>query len=125
MRYLFLITCFLFIGFASSANAEIRAISPGFQTGNDYLAKSNSERASYIMGLTDGVLSSPLYLNKEIPSEALGNADSLKTCVTSKIENLKQLTAIVEKYLDNNPERWAEPMSLLYYNSIKGVCSYK
>ena len=125
MKYLILIACFISIVFASSTNAEIRAISPGFQTGNDYLAKSNSERASYIMGLTDGLLSSPLYLNKEIPSEALGNVDSLKNCVTSKIENLKQLRAIVEKYLENNPERWAEPMSLLYYNSIRGVCSFK
>ncbi|MBL6791504.1 MAG: hypothetical protein ISQ46_05630 [Methylophilaceae bacterium] len=124
MRYFIFIVCFISIGFANTANA-LRAISPGFQTGNDYLEKSNSERSNYIMGITDGVLSSLLYLNKEIPSEALDDVESLKTCLTSRVENLKQLTAIVDKYLQNNPERWAEPMSLLYYNSVKGICSFK
>ena len=121
-----LITCFIFMGIMSTVNADELLILPsGYISGNDYLAKNESEKKFYIAGLTDGLLGSAIFANSADPVVALDNVDRLDECLTSKITNLKQLTAIVDKYLENNPERWASPMYILYRLSVAEVCSFK
>ena len=68
------------------------------------------------------MLSSRLYLNIGTPDEALSDISELKKCLVDKIENNKQLLAIIEKYLKNNPERWSDPMGVLFFVSIEDIC---
>ena len=123
MRYFFLITSFVSIGFLSIANAQPRYLSPGYVSGNDYLELTAVQKSDYYMGLVDGILVSKIFLNNEVSSEVLLRVDKLKDCLTTTIVNTKQLGAIIEKYLADNPERWADGMNILFYNSVQKICS--
>ena len=121
MRYFILITS-IFLMITNYAYSQTRLVHNGYLSGNDYLKKTFTERTNYLSGVADGLLSSRLYLNIGISDEALSNISELKNCLTNKIENSEQLRAIVEKYLTNNPEKWSDPMSVIFFVSIHDIC---
>ena len=45
----------------------------------------------------------------------------LRTCTESK--SLYQLTGVFNKYLDNHPEQWKKPASVLYVDAMKKFCN--
>ncbi len=84
----------------------------GFYTGNDYLQLGENSRRTYVTGIIDG-----FHL-------AFGESPkSLKwitNCTRGK-DNF-QITAIVDKFLSENPQRWHEPMNVLVYDSLVNIC---
>ena len=118
----FLLLTSIFLMLTNYSYSQTRLVYEGYLSGNDYLKLTNIEKSNYLIGVADGLLSSRLYLNIGTSDEALSDISELKKCLMDKIENNKQLRAIVEKYLTNNPERWSEPMGVLFFVSIKNIC---
>ncbi len=118
----FLLLTSIFLMLTNYSYSQTRLVYEGYLSGNDYLKLTNIEKSNYLIGVADGLLSSRLYLNIGTSDEALSDISELKKCLMDKIENNKQLRAIVEKYLTNNPERWSEPMGVLFFVSIKDIC---
>ena len=118
----FLLLTSIFLMLTNYSYSQTRLVYDGYLSGNDYLELTNIEKLSYLIGVADGLLSSRLYLNIGTPDEALSDISELKKCLVDKIESNKQLLAIIEKYLKNNPERWSDPMGVLFFVSIKDIC---
>lgn len=90
----------------------------GFLKGNDYRTHGDSERAEYVMGVLDGLLAAPVF---GAPKK---NLAWLEACTVGMTND--QVTAIVDKYLRENPEQWNEGMNVLVYSAMLGACqSYR
>lgn len=77
-------------------------------TGNSYLQSSTSHQLGYVAGAIDGV---ELYRASDYP---------LDKCIGKK--PLRQLHAMVNKYIDSNPGQWDQPMSKLVMLAILKGC---
>ena len=75
---------------------------------------SESERSGYAMGFINGLLVAPMMTGKE--SDAMW----LHPC-TIKMTNT-QAVAIIEKFLNDNPGRWQQPMNVLSFQAILQSC---
>lgn len=93
----------------------------GYFSGNDYVLKNESAKQNYITGMVDGLLGSNMYLDEgsNATSKKIKNLDS---CVNSKIENNYQMMKVVDKFVEDNPEMWSYPMSILFHEAIEKVC---
>jgi len=103
-----LIVLVLNFGFSIQANA-------GFLTGNKYRQAPEEIKTGYIMGTVDSIgalsgwgdLTTPHILN-------------INTC--TKGMPADQIVAIVDKYLESNPEKWHFDMTSLTLNAIIQAC---
>jgi hypothetical protein len=84
----------------------------GFYTGNDYLKLGENSRRTYVTGIIDG-----FHL-------AFGESPKSLKWITNctKGKDNFQITAIVDKFLSENPQRWPEPMNVLVYDSLVNIC---
>lgn len=90
------------------------SIQKGFLTGEDFLKLSETDKASYSMGIIDGYLSAPIF-------GADGKYLSwISTCVQGKTNT--QLSAILVKYLQDNPGRWENSVQFLMFEALKKSC---
>jgi len=90
------------------------SIQKGFLTGEDFLKLSETDKVSYRMGIIDGYLSAPIFgANAKYVSW-------ISTCVQGKTNT--QLSAILVKYLQNNPGRWEKSVQFLMFEALKKSC---
>ena len=117
MRRKFFILIFLCILLSSStAIAKDRYLTAAFAflSGNQYRGLSKLEQLGYIEGAFDGIMLVPV-------------SDLKKDTQIMRIEShtdgitVGQLHAIVNKYLDEHPENWNMPMSILFYAAISNA----
>lgn len=97
-----------------NANARTVAIRPGFYDGNAYLRLGQAQKVAYISGVLDGIYMAPILDAKNTRIEGLHR------CIDG-MTNI-QICAIVNKFLQENPARWHEPMNNLVYLAIIKAC---
>jgi len=90
------------------------AIKSGFVDGNGYRAFSGFEKRAYAMGLIDGYFLAPLF---GAPKRRL---EWLERCVVGMTD--VQLVAIIDKFLQDHPERWHDGMHALVYSAMFEAC---
>lgn len=86
----------------------------GFLKGNDFRQLSDAEKTAYLMGIWDGYMFAP----------AIGGKSKNDQILNDCIPNLQadQLLAIVNKYMDEHPEQWGEPMNFIVYSALPKSC---
>ena len=112
-----LITLIFIINYAYADNDIFKgsvSVAKGFLTGEEFLKLSDTEKVSYSMGIIDGYLSSPIF-----------GADAkyinwISTCTKSKTNT--QLSAILNKYLEDNPGRWEKSTQFLMFEALRKAC---
>lgn len=106
--------CLLCIAVPSIVQAQGYLIKSDFLTGNSFRALPNAQMRGYVMGFAAGAFVSPLFGAKK------QDLVWLETCVTGM--NDKQLLAVVEKWLAENPIYWHEQMNVLTFRALKESC---
>ena len=99
----------------SVSRAENVATPESGVTGQYYLAMSANERASYILGLTDGVFSAPLFGASE------ARVHAVQQCLMLQGNNV-QTGAILWQYIQARPQRWREPAYWFFYSLLFDLC---
>jgi len=86
-------------------------IHEGFGKGEDYIKMTEFQRRAYAIGAINGMLLAPLF---GAPKDGMEWFESY-------VENMtdKQVTAILAKYLEDNPGRWHDGLHVLMYSAIK------
>lgn len=97
---------------ADQANGIV--IHNGFLTGQDFRDLPDLRKRSYAAGLIDGLFLGPLF---DAPKSSLG---WLENCVEGMTDG--QVSAIISKYLDDNPGRWHQPVHGAAYSALLAVC---
>lgn len=90
------------------------SVSKGFLTGEEFLKLSEGDKVSYSMGIIDGYLSAPIFgaNNKYLKW--------IPTCIEGKTNT--QITAILVKYLKDNPGRWDKSVQFLMFWALQKAC---
>jgi hypothetical protein len=83
--------------------------------GNEYVKLEEGDRATYIAGLVDGILLSPFF------GAQRNKVEWFERCTIERM-TIHQVTAIVDKFMKENPNRWHESMHTLAYFAIKKAC---
>lgn len=94
--------------------AVAQRVLSGFLTGNSYRELSEVEKSAYAMGFINGLLVAPMMTGKE------SDAVWLHPC-TTKMTN-SQAVAIINKFLNDNPGRWQQPMNVLSFQAVAQAC---
>lgn len=87
----------------------------GFLTGNAFRELSTAEKTVYLEGIWDGYVFA-LSFGGEPPTAV----PTLTGCIPH-LQN-DQLLAIVNKYIQEHPERWGDPMGLTVFNALPKEC---
>lgn len=103
------------IGAAHAVSGDFQNVNPGFYTGNNYVRSADNVRAGYVTGFIDGLLASPLYGAKS-PS-----LQKLILCMDQMTND--QVTAIVDKWLADNPAVWHLQMNALAFSAVTLACT--
>jgi hypothetical protein len=112
---LFALTATLSVALAGSVSrAEGVQMPNAFITGQQYLALSATHRATYVVGLLDGIFVGPLFGASE------ASVLALQTCLQGR--NNVQIAAILSKYIQGLPERWHEGAHSLFYSRMLELC---
>ncbi len=111
----FIIIAFLLINQPAYSSTNNISYKGGFINGNEYLSLSSDGKVKYAIGFIDGLLIAPLF---GAPMERL---TWLEQCTAGM--NSKQIVAILEKYLTDNPEKWHKPMNGLSLKALKKSCN--
>jgi len=85
-----------------------------FVKSEGFLELSEADRATYTAGLMDGFFASTLFGATE------GTVQNLHSCTEGM--DLKQISAIITKYLKDNPESWHVPLSVEAHNALNKAC---
>lgn len=89
-------------------------VKSGVHTGQSYMAAGYEQRVGYAAGLLDGLLLAPLMGGR---GEVV---ERLRVCVIGMSDT--QLAAILDKYTQENPSRWHQPMNIIGYSAIILAC---
>lgn len=87
----------------------------GFFTGNDYRQQDDSYRSTYLMGVIDGFLFSPMF---GAPKD--GPLRRVELCVAGMQSS--QVMALVDGFLLTRPVQWHEDMHSLTYQALLASC---
>ena len=90
------------------------SVQQGFLSGEDFLKFSESDKASYSMGIIDGYLAAPIFGADEKYIIWISN------CVKDKTNT--QISAILVKYLQDNPGRWDKSVQFLMFEALMKGC---
>jgi hypothetical protein len=85
-----------------------------FEKAQDYRDVPDFERKAYTTGLMDGFYGAAMF------GPHGKGAQKLEAC--SKNMDIKQVTAIISKYVDDHPEGWNYPLSMQAYNALNNAC---
>jgi hypothetical protein len=114
IKVVILMTCVCCSQFLSFGNIygqdKFVKIKKGFLTGNSYLQLSKKEQMSYVMGLLDGIFLAPFFNAPKVNLEWIENRTADMT--------ISHLTAIITKYLNDNPQLWQESMNVIAYSAL-------
>jgi hypothetical protein len=86
-------------------------VKPGFGTGSDYLEMTKAEKWAYAMGAVNGMHNAPIF---GAPENRTKWFDNFLAGMTDD-----QVAAIITKFLNDNPERWHEPLNILTYDALE------
>jgi hypothetical protein len=111
-----LLTLLIATGIATAAEPTAPVlVHHGFYTGNLYNALPEPARRTYVTGVIDGLMISPL-LGVEKRDLAW-----FENCVTGMQDN--QSEAVVDRYVATHPERWDDNMALLVFGAMQDACA--
>lgn len=79
---------------------------------NDYLESSEDEKLFYVMGLMDMLFYQKYTSNYELYYDICRTTDNMK---------VRQLKAIFDKYIEEHPEKWHFPASLIFNEVIMEI----
>ena len=103
-----LITCIN----ANAANIEVAG---GYIVTSRYLEWNHPQRVTYVMGLVDGIrLSAVLDASGSRYKKAISCFDGM---------NGNQITAIIDKWLNNNPEQWNMSLNHAFISMMYKTCN--
>ena len=83
----------------------------GFLTGDEFRKSTPSQQQTYVMGFVDGLLISPL-----VGAEK-GQVKWLEVLIEGMTS--EQITAILLKYINDNPEAWNECSHTIAYRALR------
>ena len=86
----------------------------GYLTGNDYMALSKGERASWAMGVADGIMAEAAMANP------LPDGSWLGKCLSGIPSS--QLQAMIDSYISQFPEGWRAPAALIARGKLQEFC---
>lgn len=115
--------CLLFAGgpvIAQTRACEVvgyATIGNGFQTGTSLNQLSDRDLGAYLMGIVDAFSAVMLFGADDRCYKAI------RACSVGR-DNI-QMTAIVKKYLRENPENWHYQGSVIVYNALFRECLYR
>jgi hypothetical protein len=107
----FAITILITSSTISRANEIL--IKTGFISGNKFM-KMGLSKNNYLMGVIDGIFLSPFFEAEK------SKLRWIETCVTGMSDY--QITAIVDKYMNDNPIEWHESMNIIVYRAFSKSC---
>ncbi len=113
MKY-FLAIIALIVAVNVYASQQTVKISPGFFTGKDYLAMSDTEKRAYVTGEINGMLVAPLF---GAPEE---NLNWLKTC-SGRMSD-EQLASILSRYVRDQPNQMQQNLNVVTFNALREAC---
>jgi hypothetical protein len=118
MRKLLFVVILLFLGTHAHADhlvqGRVYAFHKGFINGEGFLKLSESDKASYSMGIIDGYLAAPFFgADNESVSWIL-------SCIKGKTNT--QILAIAVRYLQDNPAKWDYPAQVLMFEALGKAC---
>jgi len=93
--------------------------------GNEWKQLPRSSRDAYIWGVTDTWknLADAVTLRKEgSPSPSVALFTNLVRCLQQGM-TYGQISAIVEKYMEDNPSKWHHDMASLAWTAVFNACS--
>ena len=96
------------------ANQQRVKIGPGFFTGKDYLAMSDTEKRAYITGEVNGMLVAPFFGAPET------NLSWLKSC-TGKLSD-EQLASILSDFIHQHPDQMQINLNVVTFNAVREAC---
>ena len=99
----------------NAPQAQTIHIWSGFLTGNAFRELALAEKTAYLEGIWDGYVFALSFAGK--PPAAV---KALFNCIPH-LQN-EQLLAIVNKYMQERPERWGDPIGLIVYNTVPKEC---
>ena len=102
---------------------EVAWIQNAWITGNEYRQMPESQRVVYVMGLLDGIKISPFFGAPSGPEGPEGVLARQYYC-TKGMSNY-QLEAILQKFLNEHPERWHDDIHTLFYGALDSACDLK
>lgn len=85
----------------------------GYTTGNDYKKMDINTKATYITGALDMLFT----LNEW---ESIVGHNKIEKCSVSM--PLRQLIAVIDKYVDEHPEEWHYRMSAIAFRALEATC---
>ncbi|WP_186075049.1 Rap1a/Tai family immunity protein [Burkholderia gladioli] len=113
------IVCSVLAIAAVGANAEqaMLDIAGTFVTGSMFRKQPYLQQTVYVEGVIDGLISARVMAADGKRSRALA------LCIGTMDADLDQLTAIVTKHMDANPEQWGLPMPVIITASMAEACN--
>lgn len=89
-------------------------VSGGYVKASRYMEWQQTQRVTYIMGLVDGIRTSAV----------LDASGPRYTKAISCFENMtgNQVTAIMEKWINNNPEQWHMSLNHVFISMMYKTC---
>jgi hypothetical protein len=86
----------------------------GFLTGNTWRNADVNSKTAYVLGAVDSVYSAALFgANEQL-------IDSFASCQKSMTGD--QVTAVVDKFLNDHPEMWHYAMAVLVVDAVRATC---
>jgi hypothetical protein len=103
--------CALFFAQPAPTVPEGTLVKAGFGTGREYLKMTKAEKWAYAMGAVNGMHNASMF---GAPENHTKWFDDFLAGMSNE-----QVAAIITKFLNDNPERWHEPLNILTYNAIE------
>jgi len=82
---------------------------------NNYLESSEENKLFYVMGLMDMLFYQKYTSNPELYSDICKTTDDMKA---------RQIKAIFDKYIEEHPEKWHFPASMVFYVAIMDIVGW-
>lgn len=91
-----------------------QAVILGYITGNDYFKLDDNAKLGWLVGVMDGIMADSTTVERSEKGPWLGRCiDGLDT---------RQIKAMFEKELNQNPEGWHAPAALIFIGKMRDFC---
>jgi len=113
----FLMTIVLLtVPFGQTTTQKTKIITNGYLKASEFLNLNDTQKEAFAIGFLDGIFVAPLL---DAPDDGKFYV-SLRTC-TAEMPG-KQVAAIIEKYIRDNPEDWHLQLHTVAFNSLLKAC---
>jgi hypothetical protein len=95
----------------------------GAMTGNDWRALPAPAKTAYVSGVVDNLVDVGAAVRSLVPAEKRSGSEKLlvsfEDCIAKTPRPPKQLVAIVDRYIKENPAQWHSRMSGLVFEALR------